>query len=346
MKKWTFKIFIAISMVYAVGAILSLMNVTKFDLFSTNAISKNKDASAVVFETGVGAAVSSNKAEVPLSTCGTSDCHADEVKAFERTSHSKSKTMANNDATKLCGSCHAGDLAEHADANSDKSVKIPKMAKYASTELNNQCLSCHKNDEHRFDATLSTHTSAGVSCISCHDSHPSAEHSAKMMAGGTSNMQKNTNNELCLSCHKSEDAQFSQTTHHRLKEGVMDCNSCHNPHGSSNAKMLTADKKEVCVKCHEDKRGPFMFEHAAILNDQGCVACHEQHGGGGQHLLKARDAKSLCMSCHSKEAIGMHGVSGIQYNNGIPVAGLTSAGDCTRCHEEIHGSNINPFFHR
>lgn len=344
MKKWTFKISIAIAMVYVVGAMLSLMNVFNFNFFSSTAISQVQKMASIAMETSKDAQVSTKS--VPLSSCASSECHADRVKAFERTSHSKNVAFKNDDAAKVCGSCHSGDLAEHADQNSEKSIKIPRLSKISSTELNNKCLSCHKTDEHRFNASLSVHTSAGVSCISCHNTHPDAEHSAKMLAVGKNTMQRDNTNELCLSCHKTENAQFSQTTHHRLKEGVMECNTCHNPHGSANAKMLIADKKEVCVQCHEDKRGPFMFEHGAVLNEQGCVTCHEQHGGGGQHLLKARDAKSLCMSCHSKEAIGQHGVTGLQYNNGIPTSGLTSAGDCTRCHEEIHGSNSTPFLHR
>jgi DmsE family decaheme c-type cytochrome len=176
--------------------------------------------------------------------------------------------------------------------------------------------------------------------------HPSEKHKAKMAVSGHSAMFREKPTELCLSCHKSTQAQFAQSTHHRLKEGVLECSNCHNPHGTANGKQLRADNKEVCVQCHQDKRGPFMYEHGAMLSESGCITCHENHGGAGRNMLKARDPKTLCMTCHSREAIGMHGVSGIQYNNGVPTGGLTSAGDCTRCHSEIHGSNSSPFFHR
>jgi DmsE family decaheme c-type cytochrome len=167
-----------------------------------------------------------------------------------------------------------------------------------------------------------------------------------MAVTGYSAMFRAKPTELCLSCHKSTQAQFSQATHHRLQEGVLECSNCHNPHGTANGKQLRTDTKEVCVQCHQDKRGPFMFEHGAIMSEGGCITCHENHGGASRNMLKARDPKTLCMSCHSREAIGQHGVSGIQYNNGVPTGGLTSAGDCTRCHAEIHGSNSSPFFHR
>lgn len=159
-------------------------------------------------------------------------------------------------------------------------------------------------------------------------------------------MMKGSSIDLCLNCHKSAQVQFSQTTHHRLKEGVLECSNCHNPHGTANGNQLRADNKQVCVQCHQDKRGPFMYEHPASDNANGCLTCHENHGGNSRNMLKMRDPKTLCMSCHSREAIGQHGVSGFQYVNGAPTSGLTSAGDCTRCHEEIHGSNSSPYFHR
>jgi predicted CXXCH cytochrome family protein len=40
----------------------------------------------------------------------------------------------------------------------------------------------------------------------------------------------------------------------------MECTSCHNPHGSTNVKMLKVGNfvNETCVSCHTEKRGPFL----------------------------------------------------------------------------------------
>ena len=116
----------------------------------------------------------------------------------------------------------------------------------------------------------------------------------------------------------------------------MKCSDCHNPHGSDNQHQLRADEKTLCVKCHQDKRGPFLYEHAAQSMD-GCVACHEQHGSSARNMLKIRDVRALCLSCHSAEM-------GVGPPHGRGNLSTTTAGDCTRCHVAIHGSNRDKYF--
>ncbi len=255
------------------------------------------------------------------------DCHDDEVLAFERTTHGKAWQTSLG-----CEQCH-GDLAAHIKSPKTKG-NIESMNKKSSLASSQACLSCHEKAGEQGHSGLSEHTRAGVSCVSCHEVHPTAEHKMAMATKGQSAMHKDNQSELCLSCHKSTGAQFAQTTHHRLREGVMECISCHNPHGSNQFRQLRADNITVCVQCHEDKRGPFVFAHGASLSD-GCMSCHDSHGSGARNMLKTRDPRTLCISCHSREsAVGVpHGRAGLQ-----------DSGDCTRCHSEIHGSNTNPFF--
>ena len=41
----------------------------------------------------------------------------------------------------------------------------------------------------------------------------------------------------------------------------MTCIDCHDPHGTSNRDNLTAAPvRNVCVRCHAEKTGPFVFE--------------------------------------------------------------------------------------
>jgi len=79
-----------------------------------------------------------------------------------------------------------------------------------------------------------------------------------------------------------------------------------------------------------------MYEHNAQTQD-GCLACHEQHGSAGRNMIKVRDVRELCLSCHSAETL-----VGVPHGRGN--LSTTSAGDCTRCHTALHGSNRDKYF--
>ncbi len=263
------------------------------------------------------------------------DCHDDEVAAFNRTTHSKSWQHG-----MACEQCH-GDVTKHVESKGAEGT-IVSTAKLSPQQLSETCLKCHEKTGEQEHSGLSEHARAGVSCVTCHDVHPTGEQKSKMNALGKSAMIRGTQTELCFSCHKATEADFSKITHHRMKEGVMNCSSCHNPHGSTNDHQLRAEGKALCVSCHQDKKGPFIYEHNASSID-GCTACHEQHGSSARNMLKNRDPRQLCMSCHTREM----NANGATLGTGTPHsrAGLSlqTTGDCTRCHSEIHGSNRNQY---
>ena len=41
--------------------------------------------------------------------------------------------------------------------------------------------------------------------------------------------------------------------------------------------------------------------HQPAFQD-GCSDCHEPHGGSNDHLLRAKDANTLCLECHGPES--------------------------------------------
>ena len=77
----------------------------------------------------------------------------------------------------------------------------------------------------------------------------------------------------------------------------MECTTCHNPHGSQNVKMLREGNSitEACATCHAEKRGPFLWEHAA--GRENCVTCHDPHGSNNERMLVAK-LPMLCQRCH------------------------------------------------
>jgi DmsE family decaheme c-type cytochrome len=145
-------------------------------------------------------------------------------------------------------------------------------------------------------------------------------------------------------------AKMQRTSHHPVREGKMTCASCHNPHDGSRPKMMKADSvNELCYKCHTEKRGPFLFEHAPVRED--CVTCHEPHGTNQERLLVAKQPY-LCQRCH----YSAHGQNINMDNNntlrGVPVAAPPVNGvnqttrssraierSCKQCHITIHGTN-------
>jgi len=113
-----------------------------------------------------------------------------------------------------------------------------------------------------------------------------------------------------------------------LREGKMTCSNCHNPHGSATEAMLKENSiNDTCYKCHAEKRGPFLFEHAPVR--ENCLSCHDPHGSNTENMLKVSRPR-LCAECH-----GMgHG----SLANG-PRTVETFGRSCQNCHTAIHGSN-------
>ncbi len=82
-----------------------------------------------------------------------------------------------------------------------------------------------------------------------------------------------------------------------VREGAMQCTSCHNVHGSSNVRLLKAGTTidESCQTCHADKRGPYLWEHAPVA--ESCVTCHDPHGSNNERMLVSKPP-FLCQRCH------------------------------------------------
>jgi DmsE family decaheme c-type cytochrome len=114
----------------------------------------------------------------------------------------------------------------------------------------------------------------------------------------------------------------------------MSCNDCHNPHGSAGPKQIRAlTTTELCVTCHADKRGPFLWEHAPVR--ENCLTCHEAHGSNNTRMLVSRPP-FLCNRCHDAS----RHPSQLRDQTDINSGAITTVNrSCLNCHSMIHGSN-------
>ena len=248
-----------------------------------------------------------------------------------------------------CEGCHGPGRA-HVEAGGKKALIIA-FSNLSKKESLENCLRCHANNLSKANIQRSIHTAANVVCTDCHSVHQSPE---QRIAEPRYLLAKKQN-ELCYTCHGSVRAQFSMPFKHRVNEGVMQCSDCHNSHGTfapdwrMGARPRLVDQRlgneEPCLRCHMEKRGPFVFEHASV-RVEGCESCHVPHGSTNAKMLRRPVVFTMCIECHN--GAGTFG----RQNNGVPVQSSSHNlldpryQKCTTCHVRIHGSNSDPNFLR
>ncbi|MEO8033529.1 MAG: DmsE family decaheme c-type cytochrome [Acidobacteriota bacterium] len=258
-----------------------------------------------------------------------SDCHADQAKAFAANAHARGKVKKGEVPNTLCESCH-GDGTAHIEGGGDKE----KIYKPAGVEgANKTCLTCHDISTDRISRHAGMHAnSATVNCLTCHSIHSSEPRAPHLLA------KKQLT--LCDSCHMTQVSSFRNKPYaHRLGRGGMECSSCHEPHGRPGAGSLrlTEAGELPCLNCHDEKRGPYVFQHGSFAIGD-CLTCHEAHGSSNPKRLKRATVAQLCLECHSpisgttlgSQPPSFHNLSSPRYQN------------CTTCHVAIHGSNRDP----
>jgi DmsE family decaheme c-type cytochrome len=263
------------------------------------------------------------------STCLT--CHDEKKQGYFSSPHHRANDPRSPAAKQGCESCHGPGSAHVGDPAGNP---VKRFSKLPPAEVNATCTTCHNRGEHAlWDG--SQHESRGLACTTCHSIHaPKNEFK---------HLKEPTQIKLCGSCHRDKVAKLDRSGHMPVREGKMECSTCHNPHGSTSVRLLRKGDSvaEMCTSCHADKRGPFLWEHAPARD--GCTTCHDPHGSSNERMLVAKPP-ILCQRCH----VGTRHPATI-YDGKLVGAGIAGSGvspsirvfarSCVACHSAIHGSN-------
>lgn len=251
-------------------------------------------------------------------------CHETEAAGYNAGPHSRVWDPRTPAAARACETCHGAGRTHVDDPGVKGAIRNP--AAIGPRDASAICTTCHNRQEHAaWEGSM--HDARNVSCVTCHSVHaPKSE---------TGHLKQASVTATCAQCHPDKAARLLRSGHMPVREGKMECTSCHNQHGSPNVRMLRAgnDVTSFCVSCHTEKRGPFLWEHAPVR--ENCATCHDPHGSSNDRMLVAKQPM-LCQRCHifTRHPSTIYDAAAVTAGNNR----IVNRG-CVNCHSNIHGSN-------
>jgi DmsE family decaheme c-type cytochrome len=253
--------------------------------------------------------------------CAT--CHEGYDTSIKASKHGQIKDPRTPAAAQGCETCHGPGEAHSQDP---AKVKPRQFNKISAKQVTETCATCHNRGVHALWKG-SQHEARNVSCVTCHSVHQPKSEKAQLK--GINQLA------TCESCHRDKVSKLDRSGHMPVREGKMECTSCHNPHGTTNVRLLKTGNSvsEACASCHAEKRGPYLFEHAGV-SGESCATCHDPHGSSNDRMLVAK-LPFLCQRCHNhtRHPSTIYDGAVTQTSNRL------YSRSCVTCHSAIHGSN-------
>ncbi|MHB8798368.1 MAG: cytochrome c3 family protein [Thermoanaerobaculia bacterium] len=230
----------------------------------------------------------------PVSDC--TSCH--------RPHASDDAHLLNAPVKQVCAACHTAE-----DVNEGHPIPVSRA----------DCLSCHLphgGDENGFLAGSVRHVPFEErSCDACH-----------RKGRGTKARFQQEGGALCFACHSDVGESIGEgVVHTALKRGQ--CTGCHDPHLSSQQKLLKAPGNETCSSCHPMVAAKASADGAHAPARKDCTTCHDAHRSENEALLRS-PVPALCLECHSPKEKTL-----AAKHLGADLAKT----DCSSCHDP-HGS--------
>jgi predicted CXXCH cytochrome family protein len=215
-------------------------------------------------------------------------CHHEIYQGFATADHARLMARGTNSVNAGCESCH-GPGSSHAESGGEVLPPFSFMAGRASRDsfgshvatprarsTETMCFQCHADVQGQFNLPDHHPLPEGrMTCTDCHSPHKGSAYKG----GGTSLLAAN---DACLRCHPAQKGPHV-FEHDAMREG---CTTCHVPHGSINAKLLTVRDANLCLKCHfqQIQSGSLYIgnvDHTLRVQQGTCwtAGCHEAvHG--------------------------------------------------------------------
>ncbi|MGE0593404.1 MAG: DmsE family decaheme c-type cytochrome [Vicinamibacterales bacterium] len=315
------RVFVWLAGLSMLALVLAAGSVTTQTAAAAGSLSGGPDASPAI-----PLAQAADEGYLGSETCLA--CHDDPGAAYRASVHANPAHPGAPAAGRGCESCHGPGARHLEDPSVENSIR--RFDRTSPGEASLACLTCHAAAAGTPETAMwagSSHDARNLSCTTCHSVHAPASTAGQLRAA--------SEGALCATCHRAQVNKTRRVAHMPVAEGAMTCSTCHNPHGAANVRLLRTGNwvNESCLSCHTEKRGPFLFEHAA--GRESCVSCHDAHGSSNDRMLVAR-LPMLCQRCH----IGTRHPSTIYDAGAVGARNNRIVGrSCVNCHSQIHGSN-------